>query len=382
MRLPSKGQRTVEYNVIDADGHVCEPGDLWLQYLPAEYRDRAPRIAVHPDDGFESFQYEDVRIASRPLGLRTIGALGMNLEDIETYADGVRGGFDPHARIEALEVDGIDAVCLFPSLGLLTGGIKEPDLAVEVCRAYNRWLADYCSPYPERLFGVAMLPMQSIEGAIEEVKFAREQLGYRAAFLRPNPYNGLRLSNAAYDRLWAVAQDLDVAISIHEGTGGGGAPDVGKDRVDGFAARHMVSHTFEQMLASMTIIWDGVCERFPRLRFGFMEAGGGWMAPWLDRMDRHFDNPDMRDSDPSVLTMRPSEYFERQCWVSFEPIERSIAYMAESLGRNKVLWATDYPHFDGWFPGAPKMIADRLPPELQRSVLAEGAMEFYKIGTS
>ena len=89
-----------------------------------------------------------------------------------------------------------------------------------MCRAYNRWLADYCKPYPERLFAVAMLPMQSVELAIDELCYARNQLGMRSGFIRPNPYNNRMLNDSAYNPLWAEAQELDFAIGVHEGTGG------------------------------------------------------------------------------------------------------------------------------------------------------------------
>ena len=68
----------------------------------------------------------------------------------------------------------------------------------------------------------------------------------------------------------------------------------------------------------MSMIWGGVCERHPKLRVGFLESGGGWIAPWLDRMDRHFDDKGFNDSG---LKMRPSELFQRNCWISFEPVE-------------------------------------------------------------
>jgi len=99
------------------------------------------------------------------------------------------------------------------------------------------------------------------------------------------------------------------------------------------------------------------------------------MAPWLDRMDRHyFDQGFFNDSR---LKMAPSEYFHRQCWISFEPVEGSLPHLVDYLGANKILWATDYPHPDGFFPGAPKMIAEKLPESLRRKVLAESAMQFY-----
>src|SRR4030095_6728027 len=94
-----------------------------------------------------------------------------------TYADGRPGGFDPHKRIPDMELDGIDAAFLYPSVGLFAGAVQDPELAAAMCRAYNRWLADYCRPYPDRLSGVAMLPMQSIPLAIEEMRYARKELG-------------------------------------------------------------------------------------------------------------------------------------------------------------------------------------------------------------
>jgi predicted TIM-barrel fold metal-dependent hydrolase len=129
------------------------------------------------------------------------------------YKDGKPGGFDPHKRIPDMDADGIDAVFLYPSLGLFSGAIRDPELAAAVCRAYNRWLADYCKPYPDRLFGVAMLPMQSIDLAIAEMRFARKELGFRGGFLRPNPYNNKMIHHPDYEPFWAAAEDLDFSTA-------------------------------------------------------------------------------------------------------------------------------------------------------------------------
>ena len=112
-------------------------------------------------------------------------------------------------------------------------------------------------------------------------------------------------------------------------------------------------------------------------RIAFLESGGGWVAPWLDRMDRHFDDQGFNDSG---LKTRPSELFQRNCWISFEPVEGSIKVLADYIGPHKVLWATDYPHPDGFFPGAPKMMLDRLEgvsPQTKHGVMAGGAIGFY-----
>jgi len=373
------------YNVIDSDGHVLEPRTFWQDYIDPKFRDSAPKLIID-DKGKDRFLVEG-KLLGPPAGLGLIGAIGVrecingkwhHATDVPVnmeYTQGRKGGFDPHARIPDMDLDGIDAAFLYPSLGLFAGAIEDPQLAAAASRAYNRWLAEYCSPYPDRLFGVAMLPMQSIELAIEEMRYARNELGMRAGFLRPNPYNNRMLGDAEYDVFWAEAQELDFSIGIHEGTGG--MPAVGVDRFKSFGARHMVSHTMEMMLAALSIIWGGVCERFPKVRIGFLESGGGWMAPWLDRMDRHFEDKALFNDSP--LTMPPSEYFKRQCWIAYEPVEGNLTHIVNYVGPNKILWATDYPHPDGFFPGAPAQIAEKLPEGQRRTVLAESAMQFYNL---
>jgi predicted TIM-barrel fold metal-dependent hydrolase len=221
-----------------------------------------------------------------------------------------------------------------------------------------------------------MLPMQSVDLAIAEMRFAKKELGFRGGFLRPNPYNNKMINHPDYEPFWAAAEDLDFSIGFHEG-GSSGMPTVGVDRFEGRGARHIVSHTMEMMLACLAVIWGGVCEKHPKIRIGFLESGGGWIAPWLDRMDRHFDDQGFNDSG---LTTRPSDLFRRNCWISFEPVEGSLNVLADYIGPNKILWATDYPHPDGFFPGAPDMVRQRLKgtsPETQHGVMAGGALAFY-----
>jgi len=275
-----------------------------------------------------------------------------------------------------MDADGIDAAFLYPSLGLFSGAIHDPQLAAAVCRAYNRWLADYCKPYPDRLFGVAMLPMQDVNLAIDEMRFAKKQLGFKGGFLRPNPYNNKMINHPDYEPFWAAAEDLDFSIGFHEGAAAG-MPQVGIDRFGGRGARHIITHTMEMMLACLAVIWGGVCDKHPKIRIGFLESGGGWIAPWLDRMDRHFDDQGFNDSG---LKTRPSELFRRNCWISFEPVEGSLKVLADYIGPNKIMWATDYPHPDGFFPGAPDMVKKQLEglsPATKHGVLAGGAMGFY-----
>jgi predicted TIM-barrel fold metal-dependent hydrolase len=130
------------------------------------------------------------------------------------------------------------------------------------------------------------------------------------------------------------------------------------------------------MAAATSLIMCGVCDRFPRLKIAFLESGGGWMAGWLDRMDRHFDDVGMNDTG---LSTRPSEIFHRQCFISFEPVEGSLRYLADYIGSDNILWATDYPHADG-FPDAANMIKRMgLQPQTLTNVLAGGAKRYYNL---
>ena len=123
---------TRAYNVVDADGHILEPLDLWVKYMDPKFRDRAPRV-VKGDNGKERLVIEEHTVGNGQLGIGRIGAVGARQGVVEAdtmaYKDGKAGGFDPHARIPDMDADGIDAAFLYPSLGLFAGGIHDPELA-------------------------------------------------------------------------------------------------------------------------------------------------------------------------------------------------------------------------------------------------------------
>ncbi|PYO17319.1 MAG: hypothetical protein DMD85_23860, partial [Candidatus Rokuibacteriota bacterium] len=255
--MPSEGlAMTRPYNVVDADGHILEPLDLWDTYMDPAFRERRPRFVID-ENGKERLSVEG-KLLGNPRGIGSLGSVGARQGIVKPntlkYAEGRRGGFDPHARIVDMDADGIDAAFLYPSLGLFAGAVEDPGLAAAMCRAYNRWLADYCKSYPERLFGVAMLPMQSVELAVDEMRYAREKLGMRGGFLRPNPYHGNKMINhPMYEPFWMMAEALDFSVGFHEGSTNA-MPTVGVDRFEeDRAARHMISHTMEMMLVALSV---------------------------------------------------------------------------------------------------------------------------------
>ena len=115
------------YKVIDADGHILEPVDIWEKYMDPAYRDRAPKIVIG-DNGKERLLIEG-QILGNPKGLGRLGGVGARDGSVDvdnmTYKDGRPGGFDPHARIKDMELDGIDAAFLYPSIGLFSGAVHD-----------------------------------------------------------------------------------------------------------------------------------------------------------------------------------------------------------------------------------------------------------------
>ena len=200
----------MEYNVIDADGHVLEPPDLWEQYIEPRFRDRCPKLFIR-ENGAEVLRIEDDAAldfgrGKKPITFGTTGSFGARDGSVSPripYLQGKPGGFDPHARIPDMDAEGIDAAFLYPSLGLFMGAIKDPEFSAAVCRAYNRWLADYCKPYP----GTAVRSgdaADAIGGGRDAARcvLRRVSSGFRTGFIRPNPYNGRMLHDADYDPLW------------------------------------------------------------------------------------------------------------------------------------------------------------------------------------
>jgi predicted TIM-barrel fold metal-dependent hydrolase len=316
------------------------------------------------------------------VSLGKLGTPGSDMADLAhspTYDEAQPGGFDPNLRLADMDLEGIETAVLYPSLGLNFWSITDADAASSLARAYNDWLAQYCATDSRRLHGAAMVPWQSTDAAIAELRRAHEELGFRVAFLRPNPCLGRTIAHPRHEPFWKLAEDLDITIGIHEGSSNT-IETLGADRKPfNPLVLHAMSHAFEQMLACAQLISQGVMERHPDLRFVFLEAGGGWAPYWLWRLDEQVAGfggycPDMK--------LTPSEYFARQCWISFEIDEPSLPALAPLIGTDRIVWGSDYPHHDSTFPGATRKLRATiaaLPDAAQERVLGTNATQCYRL---
>jgi predicted TIM-barrel fold metal-dependent hydrolase len=310
------------FRILDADAHVVEP---------------ASEFAAWTDHGTAAMELP----ADTPYNM---------CGDLELVRDQLDHGFDAPSYLRAMDAQGIDAAVVYPSIGLFVPFL--PALGAEgsaaACRSYNEWLAGWCDHEPSRLAGVALVPLGDIDLAVREARFAHEA-GLIGVLARPNHLYGRNLGDPDYDELWAACAELGLTVSVHEGMGLAAAagPTIGGDRFTGFAARHALSHPMEQMAAMASLVLDGALERHPELLVAFLESGTGWLPYWLARLDDHID---------WLTPERPSatELFERQCVISSEADDDCIAMVVEHVGAEHVLWASDFPHPDALYPGAPE----------------------------
>jgi predicted TIM-barrel fold metal-dependent hydrolase len=365
------------YPVIDADGHINE-GDVDLKrWLPAAYQPLAP-VRLKDNRGHSRILLEG-RIWSASDGPHP-GVSG----PFAPHIVGSRPGMvDPQLRLQDMDEEGIDVAVLFGTqIALTVNGLIDKGLAGALCHAVNQWVAEYCSADPRRLRGVGLIPLQDPPAAVNELEWLAKQPCIVSAMLPTNVY-GRNLGEADWFPVYEAAQALELPLSVHPQTGHDGEYGVwgvmgaGSERFFKYPYVHMTAFPFELMIAMMHLIGEGVFDRYPRLRVGFMEGGIGWLPFWMERMDEHFEK--LRPQFPDEKR-RPSEIVRgEQIALTMEPEEEILDYVLDVVGEDKVMYASDYAHWDCEFPNSVRAIRDReaVTPDRKRRVLSENAIRFF-----
>ena len=366
-------------SIIDCDGHLLEPHDLWERYIEGALRAKAPRLVKDRQGGVRIAM--EGRLYPQPEG-KGKGFPGL---PEAWYRIDEKGRVESHeivrpqSRLKAMDTDGIDVAVPFPTLGLYTVDARDPELNAAICRAYNNWLHhEYLAADRSRLIGIGMVTLRDVKAAVAELQRCVTDLGFQGVYLRPNPVDGRGLEDPAHDPLWAEAERLGVPVMFHEGTDGQ-LPTAGLDRYDNFFMTHMISHPFEQMRAALSMIAGGVLERFPRLKVAFLESGCAWLPFWLHRMREHWEK---RPQEVPWLKSDPVAVFRRQCIISCDPDEATIPAVVDYIGEDHVCWASDYPHWDAIFPRAVEELRKHmsgLGEGAQRKILGENARRFLAL---
>ena len=218
-----------------------------------------------------------------------------------------------------MDLEGLDVAVLYPSRGLsvLTKPDLDKDFARAMARAYNDWLHDFCQADPKRMLGAGMLSIFDIDHAVEEAHRVVEELGFKAVFLRANMLtDGKPYHDPYYEPLWDTLEKLEIPLGFHEATGSL-SRQAGELFSPNFGLRRIFSQPMEQILAMGSFVTGGVLARHPKLRVAFLEANCSWVPLLVWRMDEIYELEGV--ASMLDLTMEPSVYFKRQCYVSIEP---------------------------------------------------------------
>jgi predicted TIM-barrel fold metal-dependent hydrolase len=309
--------------VIDGDGHVFEDSDELGKFLPDDLRRAAP-----PDRWFPPLDHFHAFIGQTPPGSFRR----------DTKVDG---------WIDFMDDVGIDSAVLYTTGGLAVGKIFHRDWAIALTKAYNDWLHEaYLSKSP-RFRGMALIPMQEPEAAVVELRRAVTELGFCGAML---PSTGLKdhLGAKEYWPVYAEADRLGCALGVHGGAHSG----LGFDQMNVYTPVGGMGHPLGLLINFSGIVFNGVLDRYPNAKFGFMEGGVAWLLVALERFDRAHETH-IQYNPRGELSPAPdevvSDYISRhvkagRLYVGCEGDEPGLAFACSQVGSEMFVYSSDFPH--------------------------------------
>lgn len=367
--------------IASADGHVGLPTPAYRPYLDPAYRERF--------DGFVA-EFRHRWSANEPTSVLDPAAWDWWRGHPRYEAHGIASLSDPKLRLAEMDLDGVTAEVLFaddqnentaPWLGggIIQVGIAgwfEPELRLAGARAYNRWLAEFCTADPDRLLGtIALATLADVDAAVAEVRRAHAD-GLRHSVLLPLEYSQPLLHHPRYEPFWRVCTELDLTVSVHLGDG---SPEwVGDDRWN-FAV--VVMETFFLARRPLwCLVFGGVLERHPGLRVVFVESGADWVPGTLAGMDELATGKTWRSAREAPLPRLPSEYWKRQCFVANSLMRRPDIDQRRAIGVDEMVFGSDFGHHEGMWPEiGPRMreLFEGVPVDEVRKIVGENFFRAY-----
>jgi uncharacterized protein len=346
--------------MISADSHVVEPHDLWRDALPRSLAERAPRAVQDPTNHHWYFEMPghgrgvDLTL-SRTAGMTNVDVAAQLASDPSAWV-GATGGHDPVARLADLWVDGVHADVLYPTAGLSLLQLDDPEFQLACVQVYNDWLAEFCATDPDRLLGVALIPLWDIDAGVRELERAKT-MGLRGGLFWTSPPADRAHSffSDHYEKLWAAAAAAAMPLSIHILAGHRTKDSVAKFGTTvedtfyfGFETRDEVQRSLVELIAA------GVFQRHPNLNIVAAEAGIDYAARLERRIDSTFGRFLSLMDQP--LAEKPSHYFRNNVWCTYinDPIG---LHNLRFTGADHFMWSSDYPHGSATWPESRRSVA-------------------------
>jgi predicted TIM-barrel fold metal-dependent hydrolase len=364
--------------VLSSDSHVFEPPDLWTQRIDKAFRHRAPRLLRIGD--VDQIVLED---GQPHAGIGLISNAGARFEAPETISDHGRfeqvhsGGYDPAQHIADMAVDGIHGEVLYPSMGLSLFMVADSAFQAAIFRAYNDWLAEFCSVDSQRLKGLAMISLDDIQAGIRELERAAK-LGLCGAMISEYPPEARRYMEPEYEAFWAAAQDLEMPLSLHTATRREGKPTGSSVRTLKDASRR-ATKAFLPALSMCDMIFSGVFERYPKLFLAIVEFELSWVPYVLTNMEYAYRERHEEAFYRFADAMTPLDFYRRNVLLSFQEDDIGVR-LRDVIGVDNMMWGSDYPHSESTFPRSQEVlerILQGVPQEERAKVVALNTARLY-----
>ena len=372
--------RVIDTPIISADSHITEPGWTYADYVDEAYRDQVPFMTDEAPDGatfhVPGMSYK-IHLGLHSAAGRESDALAMK----GVPFDGLhRAGWDGEARVEAQQRDGLDGEVIYPSVGMLLCNHGDLDLKKAWFDGYNRWIAEYCSADPTRLYGLGQTALRTIEEGIADLE-AIAAAGLRGVMMPGTPgpayEDGPDYDDPAWDELYTAADELGLVLSFHILTGRSYKP-------RGPKLNNFMSIIRGNQDLIGTFVFGGVFDRVPDLQIVCVEADAGWAPHFAYRMDHAYNRHRtwLGGGGPELQRL-PSDYMADHVKLTFQD-DWSAFRMAEAglIAPEQLMWANDFPHSDSTWPYSQGMLAQQtadLPPDAVAKILGGNAVELYRL---
>ena len=371
--------------IFSTDSHVIEPPDLWAGKVDAAYRDRTPRLV--PEAGGDWWHVEGERVLSvnggTHAGVRFQDPKALKLE--ARWAEVIAGAYQPQAKLKDMDTDGIQGEVIYPTLGMHFFRIPDAGLARNIMRVYNDWLAEFCKADPKRLKAVALICLDDIPLAIAELTRAAKA-GLCGAMISVYPSAERSYDRPEYEAFWAAAAEMAMPLSLHIATNRT-LPPAARTTEDRWSTKVLNTPTayvtavnyIEMSLADM--LFSGVFERFPKLRFVSLEYEAGWAPYLIEMMDYTYTQRARRANwyrfKDGVL---PGDLFRQCVAISFQEDALAIK-LRQEIGVDNLVWGSDYPHQESTFPRSREILDKVLAgvPQMEQEKIRGGnAARLYR----
>jgi predicted TIM-barrel fold metal-dependent hydrolase len=341
-----------EYRLISSDSHVTMPDEAWQEYLDPQFRDRAPTVEVTDEGAFRIFEGKRSPVNTlNNLAGKKPEEFTLNVRKLEEHR---AGASDPVERLKDMDIDGVDAEVLYVGGPLMT---PDQDFRLNSVRGYNRWLADFSSHAPERLLGMAAIPIDTPELAVAELRFAKEA-GLAGGYIPLFPPQG-DYSEEKWNPMWEAFIEVGFPIGLHVGGRRPGTPVA--DLFES-APRFMTGLVMSKLTmaeAVSELIHGLVMQRYPELVFISVEAQIGWISFFHYYADHIWEKH--RYWTKSELQEPPSFYFKRQVFATFMEDPVGLRERRE-IGIDNIMWASDYPHSETTWPNSKSLTDEWMAP--------------------